>query len=107
MELYDLIEKRVDFMLAQGLLDEVRSLLTMNPGKTALQAIGYKEMVAYLRGEYSLDEAVMLIKKRTRNYAKRQLTWFRAEENIQWLDVTGFSTAEEIYRAIAILLKMH
>jgi len=105
-ELYGLIEERVDAMLGRGLVGEVRNLLAMNPGKTALQAIGYKEIGAYLRGEYSLDETVGLIKKRTRNYAKRQVTWFRTEEGIRWIDVTGLSTSEEIFRAIAILLKI-
>ncbi|MGD0884357.1 MAG: tRNA (adenosine(37)-N6)-dimethylallyltransferase MiaA [Thermodesulfovibrionales bacterium] len=106
-ELYGLIEKRIDSMLSQGLMDEVKRLLLMNPGKTALQAIGYKEIAAHFRGEYPLDEAARLIKKRTRNYAKRQFTWFKAEPDIRWLDITGFSTPEEIQRAIAILLKMH
>jgi tRNA dimethylallyltransferase len=106
-ELYRLIEKRIDAMLSQGLMDEVKSLLLMNPGKTALQAIGYKEIAAHLRGEYPLDEAARLIKKRTKNYAKRQFTWFKAEADIRWLDITGFSTPEEVQRAIAILLKMH
>ncbi|MGD1076207.1 MAG: tRNA (adenosine(37)-N6)-dimethylallyltransferase MiaA, partial [Thermodesulfovibrionales bacterium] len=91
-ELYRLIEKRIDAMLSQGLMDEVKSLLLMNPGKTALQAIGYKEIAAHLRGEYPLDEAARLIKKRTKNYAKRQFTWFKAEADIRWLDITGFST---------------
>ena len=61
-ELYSLIEKRVDSMLTAGLVDEVRNLLLRNPGKTALQAIGYKEIAAYFRGEYSLNEGVRLIK---------------------------------------------
>lgn len=104
-ELYELIEKRVDSMLSAGLVDEVRNLLLMNPGKTALQAIGYKEIAAHLAGEYKIDEAARLIKKRTKNYAKRQFTWFRQEEGITWLDVTGLFTGEGIYRAIANLPK--
>lgn len=104
-ELYELIEKRVDSMLSAGLVDEVRNLILMNPGKTALQAIGYKEIAAHLAGEYKIDEAVRLIKKRTKNYAKRQFTWFRQEEDITWLDVTGLFTGEGIYRAIANLPK--
>ncbi len=104
-ELYRLIEERVDSMFSEGLLDEVRSLLLLNPGKTALQAIGYKEIVAYLRGDCSLEEAVRLIKKRSRNYAKRQFTWFRREAGILWSDITGLFNAEEIFETIAILLK--
>ncbi len=103
-ELYRLIEDRVDSMLSRGLLNEVRDLLLLNPGKTALQAIGYKEIISHLRGECSMDEAVRLVKKRSRNYAKRQLTWFRGETGILWTDVTGYSTPERIHEAIAILL---
>jgi len=95
-ELYRLIEKRVDGMVSGGLVEEVESLLRRAPGKTALQAIGYKEIAAYFRGEYSLEEAVALIKKRTRNYAKRQFTWFRAEAGIRWFDITGLTAPEEI-----------
>ncbi len=104
-ELYRLIEERVNVMLSRGLLNEVRNLILLNPGKTALQAIGYKEIVAYLRGDWSLDEAVTLIKKRSRNYAKRQFTWFRQEADILWSDVTGLFKAEEIFETIAILLE--
>lgn len=106
-ELYELIEKRVEAMLAKGLIDEVKNLLAMSPGKTALQAIGYKEITSFLKGGLSLDKAAALIKQRTRNYAKRQITWFKKEEGISWLEVTGLSTSQEIYKAIAILLKIH
>lgn len=104
-ELYGLIDERVDSMLSKGLPEEVRNLLLLHPGKTAMQAIGYKEMAAHFKGEYSMDEAVRLIKKRTRNYAKRQFTWFRQESGITWSDLTGLFRAEEIYGTIAILLK--
>jgi tRNA dimethylallyltransferase len=103
-ELYGLIEKRVDSMLAQGLVEEVRNLLLMNPGKTALQAIGYKEVISFLQGEISMNEAVRLIKKRSKNYAKRQYTWFRQEKDITWLDVSGLFSHEKIYKTIEILL---
>lgn len=104
-ELYALIEKRVDSMLYAGLIDEVKNLFLMDPGKTALQAIGYKEIAAHLMGEYTIDEAIGLIKKRTKNYAKRQFTWFKREEGITWLDITGLFHDEEIYNSIANLLK--
>lgn len=103
-ELYQLIEKRVDAMLSSGLVEEVRALLLMNPGKTAMQAIGYKEVALFLKGEISLDGVVGMIKKRSKNYAKRQFTWFRQEKEIDWLDITGFSGSGEIYRAIEIFL---
>ncbi|MEK6672247.1 MAG: tRNA (adenosine(37)-N6)-dimethylallyltransferase MiaA [Nitrospirota bacterium] len=106
-ELYRLIEDRVDRMFINGLTDEVRNLLRMNPGKTAEQAIGYKEVSSYLRGELPLEDAVSLIKKRTRNYAKRQFTWFRKEPDIRWIDVSGIYSSQEIFTAIALLLKIH
>ena len=84
--LYDRIGKRVDIMLERGLRDEVESLLVagmLPDGSTAAQAIGYREMIAHLRGETTLDEAAELIKKNTRNYAKRQMTWFRRYDAIR------------------------
>ena len=103
-ELYRLIEQRIDGMIAQGLVDEVRSVLAMDPGRTALQAIGYKEIAAHLGGEYPLEDAIRLIKKRTRNYAKRQYTWFRSEPAIRWADVTGLFAPEAVHASLAILL---
>ena len=103
-ELYRLIEKRVDTMISAGLETEVRNLLRMSPGKTAMQAIGYKEIALFFRGGISFDEAVRIIKKRSRNYAKRQLTWFRQEKGIQWLDTTGLFSHRDIYKAIEIFL---
>ena len=88
-KLYARIDARVDLMLEQGLEAEVRSLLDrgVDPKTTAMQAIGYKEMAAALRGECSLPHAVSRIKQASRNYAKRQLTWFRRNEQIRWLYV--------------------
>lgn len=104
-ELYRLIEERVDRMVSSGLIEEVRGLLNMNPSKTALQAIGYKEMISHLRGEVDLNEAIRLIKKRTKAYAKRQFTWFKKEQGIKWIDITGLYTPSEIYKAIANSLR--
>ena len=86
-ELYDKIYRRVDIMFDKGLVAEVESLLKMGVSKecTAMQAIGYKETAAYINGERTLDEAKEAIKQGSRNYAKRQLTWFRANKNIKWL----------------------
>ena len=86
-ELYARIERRVDEMLRQGLLGEVEALLArgLDPNATALQAIGYKELVPVVRGETDLDTAVALLKQSSRRYAKRQLTWFGKNERIRWL----------------------
>lgn len=99
-ELYRLIEERVDRMLQAGLIDEVKWLLKQNPSRTTLQAIGYKELIGYLKGETTLEEAVRLIKKRTKLYAKRQFTWFKKEPDIKWFDVTGIKEPEEILKKI-------
>ena len=84
--LYDRIDRRVDDMFARGLMDEVRSLLSSGVPDdcTAMQAIGYKEAVAALRGECSVEEARARIQQESRRYAKRQLTWFRRDKEIEW-----------------------
>jgi tRNA dimethylallyltransferase len=104
-ELYPMIEERVEEMMRRGLLDEVERVLAMNPSRTAMQAIGYKELKGCLEGEYSLDEAVSLIKRNTRRYAKRQFTWFRSEEGLRWVDVTGVFDPAEIARMVLLALK--
>lgn len=83
-ELYNRIDKRVDRMLQQGLTDEVKTLLDMGyrPGSTAMQGLGYKELIRYLNGEISLEEAIYILKRDTRHYAKRQITWFKAIDGI-------------------------
>ncbi|MFH1029072.1 MAG: tRNA (adenosine(37)-N6)-dimethylallyltransferase MiaA, partial [Pseudomonadota bacterium] len=87
-ELYERIERRVERMLADGLLDEVRGLLSAGFGRElkAMRSIGYKESIAHILGEIPLEEAVRLIKRNTRHYAKRQLTWFKADPNILWFE---------------------
>jgi|SRR5690554_277754 len=89
-ELYSRINQRVDQMIEHGLIEEVKGLLKKGyqTDKTAFQGLGYKEVIAYLEGDYSLDEAISLIKKRTRNYAKRQLTWFSKDKNIKWVNLS-------------------
>lgn len=86
-ELYDKINRRVEIMFDKGLVAEVEDLLKMGVSKecTAMQAIGYKETAAYINGECTLDEAKDAIKQGSRRYAKRQLTWLRANKNIKWL----------------------
>lgn len=99
-ELYGRINKRVDIMLKDGLVDEVRRLADMGYTKAlnSMKAIGYKELIDYFNGECTYEEAVELIKQSSRRYAKRQLTWFRRDERIHWLDAKGnpFEQAMEI-----------
>ncbi|MEW5706076.1 MAG: tRNA (adenosine(37)-N6)-dimethylallyltransferase MiaA [Actinomycetota bacterium] len=94
--LYERIDRRVDKMIEAGLIDEVKELQSKGYEKflTSQQAIGYKELIRYLKGESSLEEAIDIIKSRTRQYAKRQLTWFRADPRIKWIDVTRKTPAE-------------
>jgi len=90
-ELYRRLDQRVDTMVSAGMEDEVRRLLAdgLNSDDTAMQGIGYKELSAWMRGEIGRDEAIELWKKRTRNYAKRQETWFRREKDVHWIDVSN------------------
>lgn len=92
--LYRRINERVDLMMEQGLLAEVEALLDRGLGSsaTARQAIGYKEILDYLDGACSLDEAVETIKTRSRRYAKRQLSWFRRDGRVSWLDMDAMDT---------------
>ncbi len=83
--LYDRINKRVDIMLQNGLLNEAESTYTLGSGKTAVQAIGHKEFFDFFDGKISVEEATERLKTETRRYAKRQLTWFRRNENINWI----------------------
>jgi tRNA dimethylallyltransferase len=89
--LYSRIDDRAERMLTAGLLEEVRRLLSAGytPEMKALRSIGYKETLAHLAGEYGLDEALRLIKRNSRHYAKRQLTWFAADKDILWLEYPG------------------
>lgn len=86
-KLYERIEKRVDFMIEQGLIEEVKQILEKyHTFPTAMQGLGYKEVVEYLKGSCTKEEMIEKIKKETRHYAKRQLTWFRKNKEIIWLD---------------------
>lgn len=95
--LYERIDRRVDLMMEQGLLDEVRYLKERGVRKdsTAMQGLGYKELYAYLEGEYPLDEAVRIIKRDTRHFAKRQLTWFKRERDVIWADKSVIGQDEQ------------
>lgn len=95
-DLYDRINKRVDIMLAQGLLEEAREFFTHSDYDTAAQAIGYKELKPYFDGKATLEECVGRLKQATRHYAKRQLTWFRKDKRINWINVDKSTSSEEI-----------
>ena len=87
--LYDRINKRVDIMMEKGLVEEVSELIKMgiDTEATSMQAIGYKEIIEYLDGKTSLSDAVDKIKRESRRYAKRQLTWFKRNEKIHWINI--------------------
>lgn len=97
-KLYQRIEMRVDQMLEKGLIEEVQGLLEKGYHKdlVSMQGLGYKEIIQYLDGEISLEEAIYILKRDTRHFAKRQLTWFRREKLCHWLNMEDFSTTWEI-----------
>ncbi len=92
--LYDRINTRVDAMVKAGLVDEAKFFLSSSISKTAMNAIGYKELMPFVAGESKLDECIEKIKMDTRRYAKRQLTWFRRNKSVNWIDVQDKSAAE-------------
>lgn len=98
-KLYERINKRVDLMIANGLEDEARKIYS-NAGSTSCQAIGHKELQGYINGDITLDEAVENLKRITRNYAKRQLTWFRRNEKINWLYADEMTNEELLSKAL-------
>lgn len=95
-KLYDRINLRVDIMLENGLVDEAREVLSSSLSSTSKMAIGYKELIPYFSGERSLDECVEILKRETRRYAKRQLTWFNRDKNINWILVDKFKCFDDI-----------
>ncbi len=100
--LYSRIDRRVDEMMALGLLEEVRGLLAdgfLTPESTAGGAIGYKELIACIKGDISPKEAADAVKLATRHYAKRQLTWLRRNEKIHWLYPDDYATKDELFKA--------
>jgi tRNA dimethylallyltransferase len=103
--LYERIDRRVEQMLESGLLDEVASLLQRGYRKavTARQAIGYKEFVPVLEGDRPLEEAAEEVKRSTRRYAKRQMTWFRADDRVRWLDATAADVDALVEQALRLL----
>lgn len=98
-KLYARIEQRIDEMLEEGVEKEARYLFEHSGTCTAAQAIGYKEFYPYFRGETSIEDAVAVLKKETRHYAKRQITWFKRNDKINWLCRDEFSSKEDLYEA--------
>ncbi len=96
--LYSRIDKRVDMMIEDGLVDEVKSLEKYNIPRdaTSMQSLGYREILGYLDGDYDLERAIYLIKLNTRHFAKRQLTWFRREKDVIWIDKNSFGHDDEL-----------
>lgn len=103
--LYDRIDRRVDIMLERGLESEAREYLASANGTTSAQAIGYKELRPYFDGEIPLEQAVENLKRATRRYAKRQLTWFRRNERINWLYIDKYQKREDLANAAFAIVK--
>lgn len=101
-ELYRRIDARVEAMMAQGLLREVRGLLDQGYNGTlrSLRAIGYRHMIEHLQGQINLDDAVASLKRDTRRYGKRQLTWFRHQHEIEWLTVEGSAVSKQMLQRL-------
>lgn len=101
-QLYDRINQRVDLLMEQGLCEEVRGLMErgLTERDISMKGIGYKEIIGYLEGHYSLDEAVSLVKKNTRHYAKRQLTWFKRYKDMQWFNISEYDSDERCLEEI-------
>lgn len=107
-KLYERIDRRIDIMMEQGLLDEVKKLKDMgyHKGMVSMQGLGYKEILSYLDGTYSLDEALYILKRDTRHFAKRQITWFKREKDVEWFYKPDYQNDEAaILRAMLESLK--
>ncbi len=104
-QIYSNIEKRVDMMLEEGLVDEVKGLLDRGVGRdrVSMQGLGYKEIAAYLANEISLEEAVYILKRDTRHFAKRQITWLKREPDVIWFDKSLMSENEITDRMISLI----
>ena len=106
-ELYRTIDQRVDCMLRDGLLDEVKSLAAKGYTRdlVSMKGLGYKELLAYLEGEYCLEEAIDILKRDTRHFAKRQLTWFKREKEVLWLNKEDYSDEQSLLSQMLSLLR--
>ena len=109
-KLYERINKRVDIMLENGLIEEVKQIKEKyKKFPTAMQGLGYKEILEYLDGECTLEEAVYKLKRDTRHFAKRQITWFKRERDVIWVDKDAFEYDEEkiLQYMLAVLQERH
>jgi tRNA dimethylallyltransferase len=97
-KLYERINQRVDAMIERGLLNEVKSLLDKGYTRNmvSMQGLGYKEIIDYYQGRLTLEEAIYKLKQETRRYAKRQLTWFRAQKGVKWINIDDYSSERDI-----------
>lgn len=105
--LYQRIDERVDIIFNAGLVNEVKSLLNkgLTEANISMKGIGYKEVIAYLNGEYELDEAIRIVKRNTRHYAKRQLTWLRRYTDMKWFNISMFDNENDALISIFDYLK--
>lgn len=100
--LYERIEKRIDIMIDKGLIDEVKKLMKIYPDNlVSMKGLGYKEIIGYLKGEYSLDEAIYILKRDTRHFARRQITWFRHQSDGVWINMDDYNSPSEAAEFIA------
>lgn len=105
-KLYDRINRRVDLMLSLGLEEEARQVLNRSLSITSVKAIGYKELAPYINGEKTYEECIEKLKRETRRYAKRQITWFKRDKDINWLYIDEYNSYEELYnQAVQIINK--
>ena len=108
-EIYQRIEKRINGMIEKGLIEEVKGLLKRGYSRNlvSMQALGYKEVIDYLDGKYNFEEMVALLKKKTRNFAKRQMTWFRRFKDVKWLPLPHEKSGETYPLAEQVLPYIH
>lgn len=106
-KLYRRIEYRIDQMVEDGLIEEVRELLAYGctSDMVSMQGLGYKEIVPYLNGSCSLEDAISILKRDTRHFAKRQLTWFRREKDVTWIEKNEFASEEELLQHMLSILR--
>ncbi len=106
-KLYERIDKRVDTMIEEGLIKEVNNLLNMGHSEelVSMQGLGYKEIIQYIKGNYSLDKAIEILKRDSRRFAKRQLTWFRRDEKIKWIEIDKFDNNDKLIEHIVKYIK--
>lgn len=100
--LYERIEKRIDIMIKNGLVEEVKGLMEKySENLVSMKGLGYKEIIGYLNGEYSLEEAIYILKRDTRHFARRQLTWFKHQSNGVWIDMLDYESPKAVAEYIA------